>query len=127
MLRDSFFLSNSARGEFAQWTINFILSCLEIHRNWRDDKEEFKSPIDSFLSALDLIEINEKGFDYGQFNEKFSESKLRRWISIVDEPIIRNVLFRECDDVFQKTELEILEEQKLLIERQIEKARNKKK
>ena len=126
MLRDSFFLSNSARGEFAQWTINFILSCLEIHRNWRYDKE-FKSPIYSFLSVLDLIEINEKGFDYGQFNEKFSESKLRRWISIVDEPIIRNVLFRECNDVFQKTELEILEEQKLLIERQIEKVRNKKK
>lgn len=129
MLRDSFFLSNGARGALAQWTINVILTCLEIHRGYRENEEFTPDPSKALWNGseiLDWIEIQERGLDYEQFNATFSEAKLRKWIFLIDEPIIRNVLSLECDDIFQKTELERLEEQKRLIEIQIEKARNQK-
>lgn len=126
MLKDSFFLSHGSQGAFAQWEIGHLVACIDIHRRWKSRKENedikeeerwysfvkemrsddsdlyrFASRYISQISNYPQLE-----FSYEDFCLDFSEEKLRQRISIIDEPLVRQVLFRELDDVFAKTQKE---------------------
>lgn len=129
MLKDSFFLSHGSQGDFAQWEIGHIMACLTIHRNYnnayRNNQSDDKDKRDEwyrFVSELSNDESNVYSFSHryiGRFNKSnppylsyedfcldFSEEKLRERIGIIDEPLIRSILFKELNDVFAKTEEE---------------------
>lgn len=129
MLKDSFFLSHGSQGDFAQWEIGHIMACLEIHRNYKNaycnNQTDEKTKQDEwyrFVSDLSKDESNVYSFSHryiGKFHNSntpylsyedfcldFSEEKLRERIGIIDEPLIRSILFKELNDVFAKTEEE---------------------
>ncbi|MDO4319216.1 MAG: AAA family ATPase [Bacteroidales bacterium] len=127
ILKDSFFLSHGSQGDFAQWEIGHLMACLQIHKNYlaayrphddrSTDKEDWPKFIDgiignetdaySFARRYISHDKSKKSFlDYDAFNLDFSEDKLRKRISVIDEPLVRSVLMMELEKVFARTEEE---------------------
>ncbi|MCM1139589.1 MAG: AAA family ATPase, partial [Muribaculum sp.] len=133
MLKDSFFLSHGCQGEFARWEIGHIMACLNIHRLHRKNEvsnsEKVVLPIDDevykFLERYQIIAEDYKShiFSYDDFCKDFSEEQLRMRINVIDEPLIRSVLTRELNEVFQKTEEEILGARIMELEEELRKLR----
>lgn len=129
MLKDSFFLSHGSQGDFAQWEIGHIMACISIHRmhrlafdNNRDDEQSKQdewihfikdinsdnTPLYAFAHRyLSNIRNDENPyFSYSDFCGDFSEGLLRERISIIEEPLVREILHKELDNVFVLTEKE---------------------
>ena len=135
MLKDSFFLSHGSQGDFAQWEIGHLMACIDIHRRYRKSGKESaglysfvkeKQSDDSNLYRLVSRYIRDESnrqrqkFSYKDFCLDFSEEKLRQRISIIDEPLVRQVLFRELDDVFAKTKKERISAQIAELKRELQ-------
>lgn len=129
MLKDSFFLSNGAQGYFAQWEIRSMLACMNIHKTYRSTHRKYSQDhlknLKDWNDLVDLIAGNKKGgyedayvctlpyiaetanstrFNYEEFNQDYSEDLLRSRIEMIDEPLLRGILFRELEDAFLKSE-----------------------
>lgn len=93
MLRDSFFLSNGSRGCFAQWEIGHIMEILDTYRNYKDRNKGGRS-------------LTKR--EYSVFSKRYPEEYLKERIDIIDEALIRNILLGEFNEIFSKTEEEVL-------------------
>ena len=135
MLKDSFFLSHGSQGDFAQWEIGHLMACIDIHRKYREsgkesaelysfveEKQSADPELYRFVSRYIHYESNRQQlkFSYEAFGLDFSEEKLRQRISIIDEPLVRQVLFRELDKAFAKTKKERILAQITELERELQ-------
>lgn len=137
MLKDSFFLSHGSQGFFAQWEIGFLMACLKIHKEYRSTHQNLEngatnasvceestnlnkwnqflldmlqdsSSIYGFTDKYVKHHVGTVSFDYQAYNDDYPEAYLQERIEIIDEPIVRNILQRELNNAFSKTEEEIL-------------------
>lgn len=93
MLRDSFFLSNGSRGCFAQWEIGHIMEILDTYRKYKDRNKGGRR-------------LTKR--EYSVFSKRYPEEYLKERIDIIDEALIRNILLGEFNEIFSKTEEEVL-------------------
>lgn len=131
MLKDSFFLSHGSQGDFANWEIGHIMSCINIHKLHRNAAQSNNGHIEmpepenvyKFLSRYYILDkdCRRHTFSYKYFCEDFSEKQLRMRIDVIDEPLIRNILTRELNEVFQKTEEEIRDARIMELEEELRK------
>lgn len=109
MLKDSFFLSNGSVGYFAQWEIGHIMACLRVHEWALQEKVdtthcpfiEQKGSYE-FLERYTFLntESKERLFSYEHFCQDLSDKQLLLRINLIDEPVLRKVLFEEFLDIF---------------------------
>lgn len=137
MLRNSFFLSHGARGDLAQWSIGRILQVLDAYRKKKYENEELPPDFEARQSPLHIVGPEDEYYEEpkgGRFKdmshemlaELYPEPLLRNLISMIDEPIIRDLLSRQCDEVFRKSEEEIIKEQMERLQQRLDEISEKK-
>ncbi len=144
MLKDSFFMSEGTQGAFAQWEIGHLMACLQVHRIFRSDfrnniekKDIFRNRISELIENirtnkdgvygflgryLNAEKVNsENHFSYEDFCLDFSEHNLTKRIRVIDEPLIRNILLKEIDNVFAISEEDLKRRRISELEQEIKK------
>lgn len=142
MLKDSFFLSHGTQGDFAQWEVGFLMQCMEIHKIFLTLQEEQSRTLSPEMrSKVDVMPIRTEAFrtfqildqyvsydnitgresiDYQSFLHDFSESKLRGRIAMIDEPLLRNMLYEELERTFIRSTVEMNKAKIARLKREIE-------
>ena len=112
LLKNSFFLTDGAMGNFARWEVSHLKACMNIHRWARQvaDKthcpfldEADEKPAYRFLQRYTMTDYEHKGsklFSFEHFAEDFSEVKIKSKIQLLDEPVIYQILMREFSELF---------------------------
>lgn len=118
LLKDGFFMSKGSIGEYAQNKINETI-------DWLNELRENKAKLEEIdtIKQLNPIQLTERN----KISEKIKDLSFTKdynadLINIIDEPIIKTKLIEMYSEIFGNDErIQYLEEEKLRIEKEIEK------
>ena len=120
ILRDSFFLSNGAIGEFALWEIKHILKCIDVYQwileNGIDRNSKLQCPYygkEEFEFLDKYFNHVEKRFAYGELMKDISHNVIKNRIEVMDEPIIRDFLMSKYEKMIQDHTFHLSKQEKI--------------
>lgn len=103
LIRNSFFLTDGAMGDFARSFIDKIVVAIRLHKLYA---ERAKEDVESILLKedeheqpyYDFIRKKDGALDEEKLRTQYSYEKLEVMIEMIDEPLVRNVLKKDLEE-----------------------------